>query len=94
VDKLELAIDPDTDSKTLITLASDENKGIRSYVARNPSAPQEALITLASDQSEYVRSYVARNPSAPREALESLLLDPKIHDTVINILLERSKKSG
>ena len=92
--RYNVALNPSTPSEALIKLTSDTYWEIRYYVAHNPSTSPKVLIKLACDNDWNVRCGVAQNPSTSREALEILLLDPEIHNEVINVLLERNKKSG
>jgi hypothetical protein len=83
-EKKELANNPNTQAEVLITLAKDENWGVRRRVADNPNTPPEALISLAKDEYWCVRNAVENNPNykpskeitltyEQREALKSLL---------------------
>ncbi|XGB39690.1 MAG: HEAT repeat domain-containing protein [Cyanobacteria bacterium LVE1205-1] len=47
----------------LVQLSTDEDSGVRWYVAQNPNTPVDVLVKLSSDEDSYVRWYVAQNPN-------------------------------
>jgi len=71
-DFIKLISDADPSPQVLVKLSGDEDKYVRSEVARNPSMPPEALVKLSGDEDHFVRLEVARNPSTPPEALVKL----------------------
>jgi len=73
--KLAAAQNPNTPTKTLELLASDEYSYVRYWVAQNPNTPTKTLEQLATDKDSYVRSWVARNPNTPTKTLEQLATD-------------------
>ena len=64
---------PNTPTKTLKLLATDEDYWVRCWVARNPNTPLESLQILATDEDHWVRLYVAQNPNRT-ELIERLVL--------------------
>jgi hypothetical protein len=74
-EKYKLASDPQTSTKTLEQLATDENFGVRYRVARHPNTPTKTLESLAIDNHSWVRYRVAKNPNTPTKTLEQLATD-------------------
>ena len=62
----ELALNPNTPTETLESLANEDNWIVRSHVANNPNTPPEVLERLANDEDSYVRYHVAINPNTPQ----------------------------
>jgi len=82
-----LASNPQTPPEVLAELASHDDEGVRSNVARNPGTPQPALEHLYDDPEN--RDSLAVNPNAPPAMLRKLAHDP--NDTVlVNLLFNRS----
>ena len=71
--KLGVARNPNTPTKTLEQLASDKDSYVRSLVAQNPNTPTKTLEQLASDKDVDVRYWVAQNPNRT-EIIERLVL--------------------
>ena len=70
--KLATTQNPNTPTKPLELLASDEAWDVRSGVAENPNTPTKTLEQLATDKDPYVRRGVARNPNRT-EIIERLV---------------------
>jgi len=70
--KLDSARNPNTPTKTLELLATDEDWYVRYWVARNPNTPTKTLEQLATDEYCSVRYWVARNPNRT-EIIERLV---------------------
>ena len=70
--KLAAAQNPNTPTKTLELLATDEAWGVRYWVAQNPNTPTKTLELLASDEYSYVRYCVAQHPNRT-EIIERLV---------------------
>ena len=62
----ELALNPNTPTETLDSLANEDNWIVRSHVAGNPNTPPETLERLANDKDSYVRWHVAENHNTPQ----------------------------
>lgn len=60
---------PGTPAGRLLTLAADEIRPVRLYVARNLNAPQEALERLVADEDSAVQWNVLRNVRTSDTAL-------------------------
>ena len=74
--KLHAAENPNTPTKTLELLASDdEHYYVRAGVALNPNTPVKILQQLATDISSIVRACAAENPNIPLEILQQLATD-------------------
>ena len=69
------AQDPNTPTKTLEQLATDENRSIRGDVALNPNTPIKTLELLATDEDYWIKKGVAENPITPKEILQQLATD-------------------
>jgi hypothetical protein len=82
---------PNVSKDILIKLASDRESIVRRKIA-NKCTDSEILIKLASDLDCDVRVAVLYNVAVPKEALEILLLNPDIHDEVIEVLIKKNKK--
>ena len=62
----DIARNPNTPSKILEQLATDEHSSVRWWVAQNPNIPPKALVVLATDDELFVRcGGVLRNPNTP-----------------------------
>jgi len=71
--KVAAALNPNTPTKSLELLATDENPGVRGCVAQNPNTPKEILQLLATDKNYYVRYWAAKNPNS-NQIIERLVL--------------------
>jgi 3-methyladenine DNA glycosylase AlkC len=70
--KLDAAENPNTPTKSLELLASDEDFYVRAWVARNPNTTPKILQKLATDKAYLVRQYVAQHPNR-NELIERLV---------------------
>jgi hypothetical protein len=66
------ALNPNTPQEVLERLATDEDRYVRSCVARNSNTSQEILQQLATDKSFTVRARVAMHPNRT-ELIERLV---------------------
>jgi hypothetical protein len=70
---LALALDPDTDSKTLDKLADGKDVTIKYWVAKNPNTSIKTLDKLSRGQDRQVRLGVVINPNTSTEILNNML---------------------
>ena len=66
---------------------SNEDRYVKSEVARNPNTPVELLRTLSTDSDEIVRRMVASNPATPPDTLRQLASDnewPVLYEVAMN----------
>jgi hypothetical protein len=80
---IAIAMNPNTSSETLTTLAEhsideDVDISIRCAVAKNPKTSKLVLQTLAGEQHKKVRSSIVLNPQCPNELLIELCHDTNI----------------
>ena len=71
--KINAARNPNTSTKILELLATDEDYVVRYRVARNPNTPIKTLELLATDEYSDVRYCVALNPNRT-QLIERLIL--------------------
>jgi 3-methyladenine DNA glycosylase AlkC len=71
--KINAALNPNTPTKSLELLATDEDYYVRYCVAQNLNTSTKSLELLATDKNPFVRYWVAKNPNRT-EIVERLIL--------------------
>jgi hypothetical protein len=75
MDKLDIALNPNTPPETLDRLSYDKDYWVRRAAALNPNTSPETLDRLSYDEYSGVRYWVAHNRNTPPETLDRLSYD-------------------
>jgi pentose-5-phosphate-3-epimerase len=70
-DRVQAALQSETDAELLKTLAQDSATAVRLAAAMNPSTPEKVLVSLSRDLDKLVRDAALKNESISLDALES-----------------------